>query len=416
MYAAPFQIDRTTLVRAVAVKPGFRNAPTETRSYIFLEDVRNQPEAPVGWPKSWGTHKIDFGGNEVGAPVTPDYAMDPEIAHDPIYGPQLADALRDLPVVSLVTDMADLDIYSTPQSKGREYERPVSVELFDPRAAESGFQVNAGLRIQGGASRWEFMPKHSFRLFFRRDYGPSTLDYPLFDDAPTAGFDRLVLRAGTDRGFAGHPPAPETVQDHRGDTYGNDQWALDTQREMLGVAVHGRYVHLFLNGLYWGIYRLMEQPDARFMATYFGGEADEYTVVSHGGLVAGPGDRFETLRRLAEAGGLADPERYRTMLEFIDPIQFSDYLLMNWYAGNTDWPENNWFAGVQNSAGRNLFFSWDSEMTWLDGARVSLGTDGWEGAPYPNIIKQVFTALMENADYRLLFADRATRLPGRVAL
>ncbi|MEZ4610628.1 MAG: CotH kinase family protein [Caldilineaceae bacterium] len=30
---------------------------------------------------------------------------------------------------------------------------------------------------------------------------------------------------------------------------------------MSGVGVHGRPVHLFLNGLYWGIYTVVERPD-----------------------------------------------------------------------------------------------------------------------------------------------------------
>ena len=94
------------------------------------------------------------------------------------------------------------------------------------------------------------------------------------------------------------------------------------------------------------------------------------------------------------------------MLEFIDPQHFSDYVIVNWYAGNRDWPENNWYADVENPAGRNRFFVWDAETTWDDGAAIVLGSDGVEGAPYPNVVKLVFEALMQNADFRLTFADR----------
>ncbi|MEZ4716791.1 MAG: CotH kinase family protein [Caldilineaceae bacterium] len=76
---------------------------------------------------------------------------------------------------------------------------------------------------------------------------------------------------------------------------------------MNGVGVHGRPVHLFLNGLYWGIYTVVERPDDEFWATYFGGAPADYGVASHSGPVDGPQDRFNVLMQLAAAGGLDDP-------------------------------------------------------------------------------------------------------------
>jgi hypothetical protein len=61
---------------------------------------------------------------------------------------------------------------------------------------------------------------------------------------------------------------------------------------------------------------------------------------------------------------------------------------------------------VHYPAGPNRFFVWDAETTWNEGALLHLGVDQIEGAPFPNVIKLVFAALIENADFRLLFADR----------
>jgi hypothetical protein len=106
--------------------------------------------------------------------------MDPEIVNDPRYGPTLKDGLLSIPTLSIVTDVQSFKIYANPRERGVDWEEPVSVELIDPSGVGSGFQLNAGIRIQGGAGRWEFMPKHSFRLFFRDKYGASKLKYPLF--------------------------------------------------------------------------------------------------------------------------------------------------------------------------------------------------------------------------------------------
>lgn len=409
-YVEPLPIDSTTILRAGAFLPGHLNAPVSTQTYIFPESVVQQPEAPPGWPQTWGTHRIDFGGYSAGEAVVADYAMDPEITESSEYGSAVIDGLLALPSVSIVTDPANLDIYFVdPQGRGREWERPASIEFLYPDDPDRNFQVDAGIRIQGGAGRWEFMPKHSFRLFFRSDYGPTKLRQPIFDDSPVQEFETLVLRGGVDRSFVGHPPAPDAPRDHRDTTYLRDEWARASQIALSGVGSHGSFVHLYLNGLYWGLYNLVERPDAAFMTSYYGGDESDWFTASHGGAGDGLIDRFRVLQELAAAGGLADRERYATMLEFIDPIQFSDYILLNWFAGNRDWPENNWYANVRYPAGRNLFFVWDAEDTWNAGAEIHLGGAGLEGAPFPNVIGQLFTALMENPDFRLLFADRVYR-------
>ena len=81
--------------------------------------------------------------------------------------------------ISIVTDLQNLfnastGIYVNPGNDGIGWERPVSVELIDPvHGSNSEFQVNAGIRIRGAASRGSGNPKHSFRLFFREQYGSS---------------------------------------------------------------------------------------------------------------------------------------------------------------------------------------------------------------------------------------------------
>jgi hypothetical protein len=140
-----------------------------------------------------------------------------------------------------------------------------------------------------------------------------------------------------------------------------------------------------------------------------GGDEDNWSSFNHGGAVSGPPDRFAVLLDLARAGGLEDPAKYATFLEFLDPAQFSDYVILNWYGGNQDWPETNWYASVQNPAGRNRFWVWDAEAILDEGARIRLGEEPDAGAPYPNVVKLLFTAAWANPDFRMTFADRLYR-------
>ena len=40
--------------------------------------------------------------------------------------------------------------------------------------------------------------------------------------------------------------------------------------------IHSTFVHLYVNGHYWGLYNPVERPDAAFAAAYMGGEKEEW--------------------------------------------------------------------------------------------------------------------------------------------
>lgn len=69
----------------------------------------------------------------------------------------------------------------------------MSIELIDPKGSE-GFQINAGLRIRGGASRDPGNPKHSLQVRMRSSYGAPALEYPLFGTEGAQTISRFDLR------------------------------------------------------------------------------------------------------------------------------------------------------------------------------------------------------------------------------
>ncbi len=67
----------------------------------------------------------------------------------------------------------------------------------------------------------------------------------------------------------------------------------------------GNVVHLYINGLYWGLYNPSERPDDSFAAEHFGGDKSEYDVVNHDGLHSGTLDTYNTMLSLAQAVNLS---------------------------------------------------------------------------------------------------------------
>jgi hypothetical protein len=392
VYGRPIAVTTTTVVRAAAFRPGFRASAVGTHTYLFWDQVLAQPPDPPRFRKTWGAY-----GD---SPVLADYEMDPEVVNDPRYGGVIKEALRSIPTLSIVTDMQSLhDLYANPRQKGKVWERPASIEFFNAPRQQPGFQINAGLRIQGELGRLETIPKHAFRLFFRDKYGATQLEYPLFPNSPVKEFDTLTLRSGVNRSYAGWPES-----DQKPTTYTRDEWLRASQIALSGSGSHGIFVHLYLNGLYWGLYNVVERPDDAFMSSYFGGPKDDWQTINHAETLDNASDRFKTLHRLAAEGQLDDPRKYAVIATYLDIPQFVDFLILNWYAGNLDWAFNNWYAGVRRSSGSVRYFVWDGERTWYDGAEIYLGMPEYEGQP--NLIKPLYEALLENPDFRMELADR----------
>ncbi len=393
LYTGPIEVSHTTLLRAIALKPELLPSYVDTYTYLFLDDILTQSNTPPpGFPPF-------------------DYEMDPEIVHHPLYQDRIKDGLRAIPTLSIVTAAENYDIYANPRERGVAWERPVSLELIYPdESVQENLQINAGLRIQGGWGRWETMPKHSFRLFFKGIYGPTKLEHPLFPDSPVEQFDTLILRGGVNRSYAGKT-AGLTV-DHRLTTYTRDEWVRASQIALSGTGSHGMFVHLYLNGMYWGLYNLVERPDASFMSAYLGGEKEEWYAMNHGGQISGPDNKIDTLlRQFARLADIEPSERYAAASAYVDIPQFIDYVILNFYAGNIDWSDTNWYAGLHGSSAKMQFFSWDNELTWLDGAELYFVEEEEEEVRPErlNVITPAFKALMENDDFKMAFADRLYR-------
>src|SRR6185436_12900757 len=138
-----------------------------------------------------------------------------------------------VPTLSLVTDLENLfgvfGLYLQPENHGREYEHPVSAELIFPDGRK-GFQIDAGLRIQGGFFRQPSVtPKHSFRLIFREAYGAKKLRFPLFGNSEPTEFNTVTLRAGANDAW-------QWEHAHGKALYIRDLFVRQTLLDMGGVA------------------------------------------------------------------------------------------------------------------------------------------------------------------------------------
>lgn len=394
-YSTPLVFSNTTVLRAVGYRTGYAPTASDGHTYVFPELVANQDGA--SFPTNWGF--MTNGLNQV-VPVPAVYAMSSNILNSTQASNQFHAGLLSLPTLSVVMNPNDFfgstnGIYANSFASGSAWERPCSVEYFGPDSP-TGFQINCGIRLQGSVSRDPAeTPKHKLRLLFKQNYGAPFLVYDLFEGSPVNEFATLPLNAV----FQDHwIYSGATAQMQR------DQWCIDTQNEISGLGPHGRYANVYINGLYWGIYWMGERPDASYAAHYFGGNKSAYDAINGPDeLDDGSWDAFNTMVAIATAG-ITNEVAYSNLTQHLNIPHFIDYMLMNFYVANQDWPLGNWRAVAGLSRGVPFhFFTWDAEVSFYgtnwDSTGVASGTPGL-----------LYNALGQYAEFRQLFGDRAQRL------
>ncbi len=457
LYTAPINVAATTVLRARAFKTDWVPSNTDTQTYLFLADVLAQQ--PTGTPPAgWPTSPIP---NAAGTNQVMVYGMDQNVRT--LYGDTaMTAALTQIPSISIVTNQADLTdpttgIYANAYGHGEDWERAASIEWLDstkPAGFHGEFQHDCGLRIRGGYSRNAQYAKHSFRIYFRDSYSVGKLDYPIFGDAGTSEHDVIDLASSQNYSW---------VLGDGNDTMIRDPFARQTLIDTGSPGSRTKYFHLYLNGIYWGLYWFDERPSAGFGEAYFGGSKDDWDIVKTGNHVAGfvteatdgyfdqmPNPAGGTMnapwrelwnkhRAFATAPGVtqsgnsdlaayfnmlgrnADGTRNPALPVLVNEDSLIDYMLCIFYTGDGDAPlssflsndrANNWFAMRSRVTDQGfIFINHDAEHTLGAGSSQNDRTGPFNGGNQTNFAysnpQWIFQDLAFSPEFRMRVADRA---------
>ncbi|MDF7797978.1 lamin tail domain-containing protein [Pontiellaceae bacterium B1224] len=359
-YTGGISITGTETVRIQAVRPGYKPARIQTKTFIFVDDVITSS------------------------------VMDTGITQDPAYASRMKPGLLAIPTISIVLptteDLERAIIYD---------EQAGSIEIIWPNGEYSPVQEDCGISRFGGAyggiSSEGIYAKRAISLSFRREYGNGKLEAPLFNGFDRGvlarkSFDKLHLRGGnhdtSQRGFSM-----------------SDRFIQDSYLDMGSLNPHGRFVHVYLNGVYWGNYNCKEVLNESFLADYLGGESEDYVSVkgnanNQSNFVTGVGDPpnpepWERVRALRNSFDAVSP--------YLDVSHFIDFMLL-WGYGNS---ESEFRACGPREAGSGHKF-WINDP---DGFLRDISSDRISSSNGPGFI---WTALMgeNHPDFKMLLADR----------
>lgn len=358
-YSGPVPITETTVLRAMAYKAGLASTNVDTNTYLFVDDVITSPE--------------------LGVPVSQ----------------LMRDSLTAVPSLSIVT----------PSTINGTSEATASFELINPDGSE-GFQENCGVKHFGGA--FTNFDKKNFRMYFRSQYGASKLEFPLFDGfdrgiAANDSFDQLNLRSGSHdmvaRGF-----------------YMSNRFTDDTMLDMGNINPHGRFMHLYINGRYWGVYHVRERWSASTLKEYLGGPKDKYEAINGNWNVGGWADPVappydgdgSAWERIKTLGLSSSPDNYDDLIPYLDMPHYIDYMIM-WMFGNAE-DEYRCVGPAEVGSGFKWFLNDADGFLRSAGNRTGFAsnTAGDFGRSAGDGPGSLFSLLFKagNSDYRTLLADR----------
>ena len=275
---------------------------------------------------------------------------------------------------------------------GSLWERPVSLEIFND-SHDLSESLNAGLRIKGHRTR--NFPKKSLNIFGRELYGETGKrgDFSLFtggNDMISMLRDPFISELTKDLSFAS--------PDFSGPLF------------------------LFLDGEFWGLYRISSKQDASFLNERFGINEVDAVVIKNSLLSVGTEEDFSdfwSFKEYIENADLSDPEEYEHFKTLADIDSIIDYFGARVYLEEgIDWPNTNtalWKTREVSSTnpyadGRWRWLNFDNNLN-IHYDSVSFNTidmvvNGSKGHKRNEMMHKLF----QNPDFRKRFKERFTEI------
>lgn len=287
--------------------------------------------------------------------------------------------------------------------RGDNAERPVHLEYIE-RGGKLGFSANAGIRINGNATRG--YSQKSLRICFDQKYGLEQLNYLLFPGLPTPYFNAFILRNS-----------------------GND-WDKTMFRDAfmqslmagskLDIQAYQPAI-VFINAEYWGLHNIRERFDEYYISNKYRMPTDSIVILELGGnLFFGKKNdekEFQSLLDFIHKNDLTETANYNHIKEQIDIESFMDFIISNVYFCNNDWPNNNvkFWRYKNNSTEKSVHEPRDGRWRWMlydtDWGFGYTGDDAYqmnllEKAKHTGSVGVLFSALLKNEVFCESFKQR----------
>jgi len=199
-----------------------------------------------------------------------------------------------------------------------------------------------------------------------------SIEEVLFNTSPRDKYQRIILRAAGDDNYPADHHSSNLGSAHLRDAFIHNLAIkgglhLDVRR--------GSKCIVYLNGAYWGVYDLRDDPDNHDNTNYYYGQ-DKFHLyflerwgnswAQYGGNAAF--DDWNALYNFVMNNDMTDQGNFQYLSDRLDVISLIDYVAVNMFTVCTDWLNYNtgWWRGL-DSSGTHLkwgFILWDNDATF----------------------------------------------------
>jgi hypothetical protein len=363
LYQHPININSTIVIKAIAVKEGYKNSKIVTKTYFIDEQI----DLPVF---SISTDPENFFSDTSGIYVK---------GTNGIIG----------------------NCSTEPRNWNQDWERPISIEFFE-KDKNKAFCVDAGVKIYGGCTR--LYAQKSLAFYFRDSYGFKKLNYRLFPELPITEYNNFILRS------SGQDWWRTMFRDAFVQTIIRKNMDVDNQAYRPSV--------LFINGDYWGIHNIREKLNEHYIEEHYQIKEDNIDLIEYSkGITANVGDRiaYDAMMNYFQNNSLADSSKYEYIKSILDINSFIDYYICQIYGANADWPGSNtklWHA--KDNTVKWRFMVYDTDFTFGGNANGQYNSNTLALAtaansnnyPNPAWSTLMIRKLLENTNFKNEFIQR----------
>lgn len=303
-----------------------------------------------------------------------------------------------LPVIKLSTSneamFGESGIYTKYNSK-KEITGNISMYVD----GNEEFSINCGIKIFGAYSR-QFLKK-SLQIEFRKEYGTSRLEYPLFGEGGLSSFSNIVLRSGSQASYV--------TDSMFTDEFLTSLAAQSGNMESLMVQSY-RPCNLYINDEYYGVYFIREKIDDDFIADNLNVSEDSVTIIDgYNSLKYGSSSQgWSTIwqKIYTKKIDFSNDENYKWLADQINLESYADMIIMRAYSGDLDPGNIRFFKSPEYDGGRWNFILYDNDMSFRSDPAAKTRLNRYLNDANYAKTHALFRALMENEQFKAFFLAR----------
>jgi hypothetical protein len=258
--------------------------------------------------------------------------------------------------------------------------------LYD---GDGGFTIDCGLKLYGHTGLT--LPKKSFKVNFRNEYGESNLNYPVYGEDGPFLYDSLCIRSGQDY--------PQAI--FREELF----TTLSAQMGDNVLIQRSKFCVLYVNGEYFGIYSMKEAFNELYYAQNRDVREESVEIVQ---APAYPGTGVRDFIRWLESVDITQEENYEYACSVINIDSLIDWMIIEGYSTNGDVQQNlRYFRSTDNGNRYELAFY---DLDWAFYVHtpftdvLSYENEGWQHVTLTkNLIKhpEIRQKFLERTSYHM---------------